>query len=66
MQMFKFLLAAGLIRTPPSSLIRTLFAYSVPSRYAGFKVKVLLYAHSLDFHGTQKLATHERMYGTNK
>lgn len=41
--------------------------YSVPSGYAGFKVKVLLYADRVDiFMGTKKLATHERLYGNNK
>ena len=41
--------------------------YSVPSRYAGFRVKVLLYADRVEiFTGTKKLSTHERMYGNNK
>src|SRR5208283_5619034 len=41
--------------------------YSVPSRYAGFRVKVLLHVDRVDiFTGSQKLATHERMFGNNK
>jgi len=41
--------------------------YSVPSRYAGFKVRVLLYAERVEiFYGTQKIAAHERLYGNNK
>ena len=41
--------------------------YSVPSRYAGFKVKVLLYVDCVEiFIGTKKLAVHERVYGNNK
>ncbi|MDD5170835.1 MAG: IS21 family transposase [Syntrophales bacterium] len=41
--------------------------YSVPSRYAGFKVKVLLYVDRVEiFIGTKKLAVHERVYGNNK
>ena len=41
--------------------------YSVPSRYAGFRVKVLLHADRVEiFIGTKKLATHERLYGNNK
>ena len=41
--------------------------YSVPSGYAGFKMKVLLYADRVElFMGTKKLATHERLYGNNK
>jgi hypothetical protein len=41
--------------------------YSVPSRYAGFQVKVLLHADRVEmFLGTQKLTTHERLYGNNK
>jgi len=41
--------------------------YSVPSRYAGFPVKVLLYANQVEiFFGTKKLTTHERLYGNNK
>jgi Transposase and inactivated derivatives len=41
--------------------------YSVPSRYAGLKVKVLLHVDRVDiFTGAKKLATHERMYGNNK
>jgi transposase len=41
--------------------------YSVPSRYAGFPVKVLLHANRVEmFFGTKKLTTHERLYGNNK
>ena len=41
--------------------------YSVPSRYAGFKVKVLLYVDRVElFLGTKKLSVHERVYGNNK
>jgi transposase len=41
--------------------------YSVPSRYAGFRVKVLLYVDRVEiFNGTKKLAVHERLYGNNK
>lgn len=41
--------------------------YSVPTRYAGFRVKVLLHVDRVDiFTGTKKLATHERLYGNNK
>ncbi len=41
--------------------------YSVPSRYVGFKVKVLLGVESVKiFYGTQKLASHERLYDNNK
>jgi hypothetical protein len=41
--------------------------YSVPSGYAGFRVKVLLHADRVEiFTGTKKIATHERSYGNNK
>jgi len=41
--------------------------YSVPTRYAGFRVKVLLYVDRVEiFFGTRKLAVHERVYGNNK
>lgn len=41
--------------------------YSVPSRYAGFTVKVLQYVDRVEiFIGTKKLAVHERVYGNNK
>src|SRR4030065_1415612 len=41
--------------------------YSVPSGYAGFRVKVLLYVDRVEiFIGTRKLAAHERVYGNNK
>lgn len=41
--------------------------YSVPSRYAGFRVKVLLHVDCVEiFWGTRKLAVHGRLYGNNK
>ena len=41
--------------------------YSVPTRYAGFKVKVLLGVDQVEiFSGGKKLATHDRLYGNNK
>lgn len=41
--------------------------YSVPSRYAGFKVKALLHTDRVEiFTGAKKVATHERSYGNNK
>jgi hypothetical protein len=41
--------------------------YSVPSRFAGFRVKVLLYVDRVEiFTGAKMVATHERMYGNNK
>jgi len=41
--------------------------YSVPSRYAGFTVRVLLYTDRIEiFTGAKKLASHARLYGNNK
>ena len=41
--------------------------YSVPSRYAGFKAKVLLYVDQVQlFVCGKKLAVHQRLYGNNK
>ncbi len=41
--------------------------YSVPSGYAGFRVKVLLHAERVEIYtGTKKIAVHERSYGNNK
>jgi transposase len=41
--------------------------YSVPSRYGGFRVKVLLYVDRVEiFIGTKNLAVHERLFGNNK
>lgn len=41
--------------------------YSVPSCYAGFKVRVLLYVDRVEvFTGGKRLSTHKRMYGNNK
>jgi transposase len=41
--------------------------YSVPSRYAGFRVKALLHADRVEiFIGAKRVAAHERSYGNNK
>jgi transposase len=41
--------------------------YSVPSRYAGLRVKVVLHVNRVElFSGAKKVATHERLYGNNK
>jgi len=41
--------------------------YSVPSRFAGFKAKVVLYVDRVElFVGGRKRAVHERVYGNNK
>jgi len=41
--------------------------YSVPSGYAGFKVRVLVYVDRVEvFTGGKKLSSHERKYGNNK
>lgn len=41
--------------------------YSVPSDYAGFKVRVLVYVDWVEiFTGGKQLSTHERKYGNNK
>jgi transposase len=41
--------------------------YSVPSRFAGFKVKILLYVDRVELYvGGRKRAVHERVYGNNK
>jgi transposase len=41
--------------------------YSVPSRYAGFRVKALLHADRVEiFIGSRMVAAHERSYGNNK
>jgi len=41
--------------------------YSVPSRYVGLKVQVLLDIDRVDlFHGGNRLATHPRVFGSNK
>jgi hypothetical protein len=41
--------------------------YSVPSRYAGLRVKALHYADRVEiFIGAKRVATHERSYGNNK
>jgi len=41
--------------------------YSVPTRYAGFKMRVLLYVDRVAiYYGSKKLSSHERVYGNNK
>ena len=41
--------------------------YSVPTRYAGFKMRVLLYVDRVEiYYGSKKLSRHERAYGNNK
>jgi hypothetical protein len=41
--------------------------YSVPTRYVGFRVKVLLHVDCVElFSSGKKLAVHERSYGNNK
>jgi len=41
--------------------------YSVPTRYAGFKARSLLYADRVEIYaGAKRLAVHERLYGNNK
>jgi len=41
--------------------------YSVPSRYVGFKVKVILGVAAVEiFYGGQKIASHERLYNNNQ
>lgn len=41
--------------------------YSVPTRYAGFKMRVLLYVDRVEiYYGSKKLSSHERLYGNNK
>jgi transposase len=41
--------------------------YSVPTRYGGLRVRVVLYVERLDiFYGGHKIATHKRLYGNNK
>jgi transposase len=41
--------------------------YSVPTRYAGLRVRVVLYVERLDiFYASRRIATHERLYGNNK
>ncbi len=41
--------------------------YSVPTRYAGFKMRALLYVDRVEIHyGSKKLSNHERVYGNNK
>ena len=41
--------------------------YSVPTRYVGFRIKVLLHVDRVEiFSGGKNLAAHERLYGNNK
>ena len=41
--------------------------YSVPSRYAGLHVRLVLYVARVDvFYGSKRIAGHERLYGNNK
>lgn len=41
--------------------------YSVPARYVGLRVRVVLHVGRVDiFYGGQRIATHERLYGNNK
>ncbi len=41
--------------------------YSVPSRYVGFKLSVLLHVERVEiFYRHQRLASHQRLYGNNK
>jgi len=41
--------------------------YSIPWRYVGPKLKILLHVDQVEiFAGTKKLATHERLFGNNK
>jgi hypothetical protein len=41
--------------------------YSVPTRYAGFKVRVTLGVDRVDiFHEGKRIATHARLFGNNK
>lgn len=41
--------------------------YSVPSRYAGFSLRVLLHVEQVEiFYRGQRLASHQRLYGNNK
>ena len=41
--------------------------YSVPTTYAGLKVRALLHIDRVDiFHNSKKISTHDRVYGNNK
>ncbi len=41
--------------------------YSVPGKYVGFKMQVLLFVDRVEiFYGQKRLAVHERLYGNNK
>jgi len=50
-----------------STMIMDKNRYSAPTRYAGLKVQAITYVDRVDiFHGSQKIATHRRLYGNNK
>jgi transposase len=41
--------------------------YSVPTRYAGLRVRSIMYVDRVElFHGAQRIACHRRVYGNNK
>jgi hypothetical protein len=41
--------------------------YSAPTRYGGLRVRVVLYVERVEiFYGSQRIATHKRLYGNNK
>ena len=41
--------------------------YSVPTRYFGLKIRLVLYVDRIDiFHGGRKITSHLRLYGNNK
>lgn len=41
--------------------------YSVPTRFAGLRAQVVVYVDRVDiFQGTQRIASHRRLYGNNK
>jgi len=41
--------------------------YSVPTRYAGLRTKIVAYVGHVDiFYGSKKIASHRRLYGNNK
>jgi len=41
--------------------------YSVPTRYSGFRVRVIVEVDKIEiFNGSKKIATHERRFGSNK
>ncbi len=41
--------------------------YSVPTNYAGLRIRVVIYVGRVDiFYGSRRIAGHERLYGNNK